>query len=67
MLPKHKQPAKIDWRQLARAVGSVDDSHPQHVGGTHVARLALEEILGPANYRFGSWTCPSWISQCTAS
>lgn len=49
---KQKPPEKIDWRQLARAVGSIDDSRPQQVsGGSHFARLALEKVLGPENIR----------------
>ncbi len=40
----------IDWLHLARAIGSVEDDRSVR-GGTHVAQLALEKILGTANIR----------------
>jgi hypothetical protein len=41
---------KIDWLWLAREVGSVEENRSVR-GGTRVAQLALEKILGPANIR----------------
>ena len=39
----------IDWTQLAKAVGSLDETG-EH-GGTLLAELALERILGAENIR----------------